>query len=196
MIRAYSTKVIMGEHGRGYRRESFFRKQNWQAGNIGERQHILGQRFTYILVVTHMKEYISHQEDPPSLMPTHTQTCIFVIYLFILERGEGREKDRERNINVWLPLECPALGTWPATQACALTGNWTGDPLVYRPAVNPLSYSSQGTNIHFNDTKILQSPTYLYYEQCSLIFYILLFLFLHIGGINRLYFQFKYINLM
>ena len=35
------------------------------------------------------------------------------------ERGEGRE----RNINVWLPLTCPQLGTWPTTQACALTGN-------------------------------------------------------------------------
>ena len=44
------------------------------------------------------------------------------IYLF-LERGEGREKERERNINVWLPLAFPLLGAWPATQACALTGN-------------------------------------------------------------------------
>ena len=40
-------------------------------------------------------------------------------YLF-LEKGEGREKERERNINVWLPLRCPQLGTWPTTQACAL----------------------------------------------------------------------------
>ena len=44
------------------------------------------------------------------------------IYL-ILERGEGREKERKRNINVWLPLTRPLLGTWPTTQACALTGN-------------------------------------------------------------------------
>ena len=50
--------------------------------------------------------------------------CFFkdFIYLF-LERGEGKEKERERNINVWLLLQCPLLGTWPATQACALTGN-------------------------------------------------------------------------
>ena len=34
-------------------------------------------------------------------------------YLF-LERGEKREKERERNIHVWLPLMCPLLGTWPA----------------------------------------------------------------------------------
>ena len=37
--------------------------------------------------------------------------------------GEGREKERERNIGVWLLLTCSPLGTWPATQACALTGN-------------------------------------------------------------------------
>ena len=40
-------------------------------------------------------------------------------YLF-LERGEGREKERERNTNVWLPLACALLGTSSATQACAL----------------------------------------------------------------------------
>ena len=38
----------------------------------------------------------------------------------------------------------PLLGTWPATQTCALTGNWTHNPLVCRPALNPLSYTSQG----------------------------------------------------
>ena len=30
---------------------------------------------------------------------------------------------RKGNINVWLPLTHPLLGTWPATQACDLTGN-------------------------------------------------------------------------
>ena len=43
-----------------------------------------------------------------------------------------------------LPLTLTKLGTWPATQACALTGNQTGDPLVHRPALNPLSHMSQG----------------------------------------------------
>ena len=40
------------------------------------------------------------------------RVCFFkkdFIYLF-LERGEGREKERERNINVWLPLTHPQLG--------------------------------------------------------------------------------------
>ena len=66
-----------------------------------------------------------------------------LIYLF-LERGEGREKERERNINVWLPLACPLLGTWPATQACAPNGNRTSDPLVCRPVLSALSHTSQG----------------------------------------------------
>ena len=68
----------------------------------------------------------------------------FFKILFIIFRERGREKERKRNINVWLPLMFPLLGTWPATQACALTGNWTGDPLVRRPALNPLSHTSQG----------------------------------------------------
>ena len=67
------------------------------------------------------------------------------IYLF-LERGERREKERERKIDVYLPLAHPLLGTWPTTQACALTGNQTGDPLVLRPTLNPLSHTSQGKN--------------------------------------------------
>ena len=49
------------------------------------------------------------------------------MYLFILEREEGKERKRERNIYVWLPLVCPKPGIWPATQACALTGNQTSD---------------------------------------------------------------------
>ena len=44
---------------------------------------------------------------------------------------------------------CPTLGTWPATQACALTGNRTSDLLVCRPAFNPLSHTNQGKILIF-----------------------------------------------
>ena len=68
------------------------------------------------------------------------------IYL-ILEKG--RENERERVINVWLPHARPLLGTWPATQACALTGNRTSDPLVHRLTLNPLNHTSQGNRVCF-----------------------------------------------
>ena len=64
------------------------------------------------------------------------------MFIFIF-RERGREGEREINISVWLPLQCPPLGTWPETQSCALTGNRTGDPLVQRLAVNPLSHKNQ-----------------------------------------------------
>ena len=38
----------------------------------------------------------------------------------------------------------PPLGTWPTTLVHALTGNRTGNPLVCRPALNPLKHTSQG----------------------------------------------------
>ena len=56
------------------------------------------------------------------------------------------------NINVWLPLEHPPLGTWPATQTAALTGNQTRDPLVHSPALNSLSHTRQGPFKIFNLT--------------------------------------------
>ena len=70
---------------------------------------------------------------------------ILKIYLLIyfLERGEGREKERERNVDQ-LPLARPRMGTWPSTQACALTGNRAGDLSTHRQALNPLSHTSQG----------------------------------------------------
>ena len=40
-----------------------------------------------------------------------TNITTFLFIYFFLERGEGREKKRERNVNVWLPLAHPLLGT-------------------------------------------------------------------------------------
>ena len=42
------------------------------------------------------------------------------ISFFLSFQREGKEKERERSLIVWLPLTCPLMGTWPATQACAL----------------------------------------------------------------------------
>ena len=66
------------------------------------------------------------------------------LFIYLLFGVEGREKEKARNITVWLPLTHTQLRTWPTTQACALTGNQTGDPLVHRPALIPLNHTSQG----------------------------------------------------
>ena len=76
---------------------------------------------------------------------------------------------------MWLPLSHPLLGTWPTTQMCALTGNQTSDSLVRKPALNPLSHTSQGfewtfininslvsdkvTSVSLNPTKLLLRMT-------------------------------------
>ena len=47
------------------------------------------------------------------------------MYLF-LDRGEGKEKERVRNISMWLPLMCPLPGTWPQPRPVP----WLGINLV------------------------------------------------------------------
>ena len=78
------------------------------------------------------------------------------ILLFIF-RERGKEKEGEKH-DVWnrLLLSCPQLGTWPTTQACAPTGNWTGDPSFHRLVVlNPLSHTHQGDKNYFLNAKSL-----------------------------------------
>ena len=68
---------------------------------------------------------------------------------------------------VWLPLLQPMMEPWPATQACALTGNWTGQFSVHRLALNPLSNTSRAwlsilpEKYSYNDSYV-GSNRYLY----------------------------------
>ena len=98
-------------------------------------------------------------------VPTFTGVIIVTFFLKILficfrEMGrEGEKRGREtpmckRYIN-WLPLACPQLGTWPATQAHA-QANRACDVLVCRPALNPLSHSNQDYS-GISDALILMS---------------------------------------
>ena len=68
--------------------------------------------------------------------------------LFIYFQREGKEKERERNIHVWLPLTWPPYwGTWPATHVgCSMCPDWESNqrPFGSQPALNPLNYTSQG----------------------------------------------------
>ena len=80
-------------------------------------------------------------------MATSLSFFLFRFYLFtFLERKEGRERERERNMNVYTS-QAPPLGTWPANQACALTGNRTRDPLVHRAAPTSLYQEAQRVSL-------------------------------------------------
>ena len=69
---------------------------------------------------------------------------IFKKYFLIYFQREGNVgRNREKHQCVVASHVPPPQGTWPATQACALIGNWTGNPLVCRLALNPLSHTSQ-----------------------------------------------------
>ena len=63
------------------------------------------------------------------------------IYLFL--EGKGGEREGEKHQCV-VASYTPPTGEWPATQACALLGNQTGDHFLHRPALNPLRNTSQG----------------------------------------------------
>ena len=84
------------------------------------------------------------------------------IYLF-LDWGEWREKERERSIGCL--LNTPNWdSSWPATQACALSGNRTQDLSVCGTMPSPLSHISQGCNCNF------QWLHHLLLSECTIIF--------------------------
>ena len=64
-------------------------------------------------------------------------------YLFIFREGKGRREEEKHQCVVTSHVPPTGGWIWPTTQACALTRNRTSDPLVRRPALNPLSHTSQ-----------------------------------------------------
>ena len=69
------------------------------------------------------------------------------LYLFS-ERGSEGEKGRETPLCGCLS-HAPFLGTWPATQAYAQTGNRTSNLPVCRLALGPLNHTSQDITNNF-----------------------------------------------
>ena len=65
---------------------------------------------------------------------------IELIYLFFIEME--KEGEWETSMCGCL-LHAPYWGPVQQPRACALTGNQTGNPLVHRPTLNPLNYTSQ-----------------------------------------------------
>ena len=75
---------------------------------------------------------------------------ILKAFYFFLEAGREVEREGERRQSICC-LSHAQPWTWPTTQACPLPGNRTGNPLVHRLVLSPLSYTSQGYMTVFND---------------------------------------------
>ena len=78
-------------------------------------------------------------------------TVLFFFKTLFIFREGGREGERGRETSMCGCLPCALYwGPGLQTPACALTGNRTSGPLVCRPLLNPLSYTSQGhTQFYF-----------------------------------------------
>ena len=73
-------------------------------------------------------------------------TCLKILFMYFYREGKGRRKrQRETSMCGCLSHAPPPLGTWPATQAYALTRNQISYPPACRPVLNPLIHTSQGT---------------------------------------------------
>ena len=69
-------------------------------------------------------------------------------YLFISERGEGREKERERNIN-WLPLAHASVGDW--TCSPSMCPDWESNwwPFALQDGTQPTEPCWPGPRYYF-----------------------------------------------
>ena len=76
------------------------------------------------------------------------KTKIFKDFIY-LDRGEGREKVRERNISVWLPLTHPLLGTWPPTQARARDRESNQQPIDLLANAHSIEPHQPGPSLSF-----------------------------------------------
>ena len=89
------------------------------------------------------------------------ETFLKRFYVFIFrERGEGREKERERDIDGAEKLiGCLLHAPTPATQACALTGNLSGDLSLCRTT---LIQVKSGLQENFNSAHLVMNrPSWL-----------------------------------
>ena len=95
-----------------------------------------------------------------------------ILKILFIFRERGREEKREgekhrcgrETLMVCLSVRLQ-LGTWPATQACALTRNWINDLLIFGVMPNPLSHTShtnQGLSIGLD-------PAWYWYFKCCCI---------------------------
>ena len=85
----------------------------------------------------------------------------FVRFYLFISRQRGREGERERSINVWLPLTGSLLGTWPTTLACTKIGNLNQQPFGSQDSAQSIGPHQRGLQCVFlNHLSILFSSSH------------------------------------
>ena len=79
-----------------------------------------------------------------SIYTVHVFFFLFLRFYLFIFRERGREGEKERNINVWLPLMWPPLGTWRSNPSMCPDWESNRQPFGLQPALNPLTYARQG----------------------------------------------------
>ena len=90
------------------------------------------------------------------------------------KEGERRKRGRETSVCGCL-LRTPYWGTWPATQACALTGNRTAGLLGHRPCAQSTELRQPGLDHFILNCRLLSLLPYLIFSPLCyhhLTFYI------------------------
>ena len=73
----------------------------------------------------------------------------FFLFQFFLERGEEKDKEGEKHQCV-VASHTPPTGNLACNPGTCPDWESTGNPLVPRPALNPLSHTSQGCVHSYN----------------------------------------------
>ena len=92
------------------------------------------------------------------------------LFIYLLFGVEGREKEKERNITVWLPLHTHPTGNLAHNPG--MCPDWESNQPLFgsQPALNPLSYISRGS-VHFIFFRTLsqaKSSSWLVYHPSAL----------------------------
>ena len=90
-----------------------------------------------------MVEEIKSVENLNSINIFYLNFFLKILFVYFRQSGREGEREGERHQCV-VASHAPSTGDLAATQACALTGNQTGEPLVCRLVLSPLSHTSQG----------------------------------------------------
>ena len=102
--------------------------------------------------------YSSDKFAEVKLLDHMVVSFLFFKKILFMFRERGKEEEREAKKHQCVVASCaPPTGDLACNPGIALTGNWTGDPSVLRPALSPLSHTSQGEFLIFWGASILFS---------------------------------------